>query len=159
GRNITWAVIDSGIDQNHPHFSHYSTLGGDVMSLHRDFTQPGDPQLGNALTDGYGHGTHVGGIIAGGLCANAPYLRVVEQVQDPDEQPDPSGGRRTISRNRAVDPALLAGIAPHTNLVSLKVLDDAGKGSSMNVVRALEYVRTQVNGQKLMRVHGVNLSV
>jgi serine protease AprX len=29
----------------------------------------------------------------------------------------------------------------------------------MNVVRALEYVRTQINGQKLMRVHGVNLSV
>jgi subtilisin family serine protease len=159
GRGIVWAVIDSGIDQNHPHFKRYDTLGGDVASLHRDFTQPGDPELSTALTDGFGHGTHVAGIIAGGIGSNVPDLRVVQQVQDPNERQDPSDGRKTMSRNRAVDAMLLAGIAPHTKLVSLKVLDDAGKGSSMNVVRALEYVRTQVNGQKLMRVHGVNLSV
>jgi subtilisin family serine protease len=159
GRDVCWAVVDSGVDQDHPHFSRYSTLGGDVTSLHRDFTKPGDPQLGEALTDGFGHGTHVAGIIAGGLRADAPYLRVVEQVQDPSEQSSSSGERKTMSRDRAVDAALLAGIAPNTKLVSLKVLDDNGRGSSMNVVRALEYVRTQINGQKLMRVHGVNLSV
>ena len=163
GREITWAVIDSGIDRNHPHFSHYGTLSGDVMSLHRDFTQPGNPVLGGALADGYGHGTHVAGIIGGGLSASVPSLRVIEPVQDPNEQQDTSGGgqngRKTTAHNRAVEAALRAGIAPHTKLVSLKVLDDNGQGSSMNIVRALEYVRTQINGQKLMRVHGVNLSV
>jgi subtilisin family serine protease len=159
GRGIVWAVIDSGIDQNHPHFSRYDTLGGDVESLHRDFTQPGDPQPGTALIDRYGHGTHVAGIISGGIAPNVEYLRVVQQVQDPNERQNPDDGRKTMSHNRTVDRALLAGIAPHAKLVSLKVLDDSGKGSSMNVVRALEYVRTQVNGQKLMRVHGVNLSV
>ena len=100
-----------------------------------------------------GHGTHVAGIIAGGLAPGFLGQRVIQQVQDPNQR------QQQMPRDRAVDAALLAGIAPYANLVSLKVLDDAGSGSSMNVVRALEYVRTQINGQKLMRVHGVNLSV
>lgn len=158
GRDVVWAVIDSGIDQNHPHFSRYETLGGDVASLHRDFTQPGEPQLGSALTDGFGHGTHVAGIIAGALNPNSKGHRVVQQVQDPSELANPAG-RKSTPRDRRVEAALLAGIAPHAKLVSLKVLDDAGQGSSMNVVRALEHVRTKINGQKIMRVHGVNLSV
>ena len=156
GRGIVWAVIDSGIDSRHPHFANddYDTLGGDVANLHMDFTKPGDPQPDAALTDGFGHGTHVAGIIAGGLTANDPPTpKVTQQVQDPNN-PDAS-----LTHCRDVDPALLAGVARYTKLVSLKVLNDAGKGSSMNVVRALEYVRTQINGQKLPRVHGVNLSV
>jgi serine protease AprX len=154
GRGIVWAVIDSGIDENHPHFDHYGTLRGDVVNLHRDFTQKGDPQPGSALTDGLGHGTHVAGIIAGGLAPGVTSYRVTQQVQDP------LNPKLTKPQDRKVaEPTLLTGLAPHAKLVSLKVLDDAGKGSSMNVVRALEYVRTQINGQKLMRVHGVNLSV
>jgi serine protease AprX len=153
GRGIVWAVIDSGIDREHPHFERYETLGGDVEKLHRDFTQETEP-IDPALCDGFGHGTHVAGIIAGGLAPGRQDQRVTQQVQDPM---DP---KRTISQNREVaNSALLAGMAPHAKLVSLKVLDDRGRGSSMNVVRALEYVRTQINGQKLMRVHGVNLSV
>jgi subtilisin family serine protease len=152
GRGIVWAVIDSGIDRNHPHFRDHDTLGGDVANLHTDFTQPGDPQQDSALSDGLGHGTHVAGIIAGGLSAGtSPH--VTQQVQDPNNP------QQSSSLCRGVDPVLLAGIAPYAKLVSLKVLDDGGSGSSMNVVRALEYVRTQINGQKLMRVHGVNLSV
>jgi len=154
GRGIVWAVIDSGIDKQHPHFAQYKTLGGDVAKLHRDFTQKGNPRLTPALCDGLRHGTHVAGIIAGGLAPGRKDYRVTQQVQDPE---DP---KRTRAQDRKIaDSALLAGMAPHANLVSLKVLDDAGRGSSMNVVRALEHVRTQINGQKLMRVHGVNLSV
>jgi subtilisin family serine protease len=154
GRGIVWAVIDSGIDKKHPHFAQYTTLGGDVAKLHRDFTQKGNPRLTTALRDGLGHGTHVAGIIAGGLGPGAQSYRVTQQVQDPL---DP---KATRAQDRQVaNPVLLSGMAPYTKLVSLKVLDDEGRGSSMNVVRALEYVRTQINGQKLMRVHGVNLSV
>jgi subtilisin family serine protease len=58
-----------------------------------------------------------------------------------------------------VEPGLLSGLAPHAKLVSLKVLDDQGRGSSMNIVRALDHIRTKINGPKMMRVHGVNLSV
>jgi serine protease AprX len=158
GRGITWAVLDSGIDADHHHFRRYQNLKGDVASLHRDFTRPGEPALGEALVDRFGHGTHVAGIIAGGLPARMPRgteLRVVERVFDPARPDIPR-----VQERQGVQPEMLAGMARETRLVSLKVLDDQGNGQSMNVLRALEYVRKEVNGfGKLLRVHGVNLSL
>jgi subtilisin family serine protease len=66
GQGITWAVLDSGIDRDHPHFKEHS-------NIHRvfDCLEPGPvieyhpqshPQAG---VDRHGHGTHVAGIIAG----------------------------------------------------------------------------------------------
>jgi subtilisin family serine protease len=153
GRNIVWAVVDSGIDENHPHFERYETLAGGVERLHRDFTDPQNPQPRSALTDGFGHGTHVAGIIAGALRPETGF-RVTQQFQNPD----PRSGTK-VDERKIKDPTVLAGMAPETKLVSLKVLDADGRGSSMNVVRALDYIRTQINGEKLMRVHGVNLSL
>lgn len=67
GKEITWAVIDSGVDNTHPHFSYHENLKGPVEGLHRDFTGGESP-----CTDELGHGTHVAGIIAGGLPADHP---------------------------------------------------------------------------------------
>ena len=66
GIDITWAIMDSGIDAKHPHF----VLHGNVdpaSPLHADFTDtPNVPTGGNAaLIDRFGHGTHVAGIVAG----------------------------------------------------------------------------------------------
>ncbi|MGH3671595.1 MAG: S8 family serine peptidase, partial [Pseudonocardiaceae bacterium] len=66
GEGVTWAVVDSGIDQQHPHFA-ADTLTGAVAKLHHDFTslltpdtqQPQDPN--GPLADPQGHGTHVAG--------------------------------------------------------------------------------------------------
>jgi serine protease AprX len=157
GRGVAWAVLDSGIDADHRHFRRYRTLEGDVAELHRDFTRPGPPKLGDALVDRFGHGTHVAGILAGGLPDDLPKagLKVIERVYDPANPEVPATQEREVH-----PPDRLAGIAPECKLVSLKVLDDQGSGSSMNVVRALEYVRKEVNGYgKLLRVHGVNLSL
>ena len=158
GRGITWAVLDSGIDEHHLHFRRHHTLEGEVADLHRDFTQPGEPKRGDALVDRFGHGTHVAGVIAGGLPARLPRgtsLQVVERVYDPANPEVPS-----IQHRQVRQPEALAGIARECKLVSLKVLDDRGNGSSMNVVRALEYVRRDINGYgKLLRIHGVNLSL
>ena len=158
GRGITWAVLDSGIDEHHRHFRRHETLQGEVADLHRDFTQPGEPKRGDALVDRFGHGTHVAGVIAGGLPARLPRganLRVVERVYDPAHPDTPS-----IQHRQVREPETLAGIARESKLVSLKVLDDRGNGHSMNVVRALEYVRRDINGYgKLLRIHGVNLSL
>ena len=54
------AVIDSGIDQRHEHFSQYCNLTLPLPVRHKDFT----PGAGSPLTDEFGHGTHVAGIIA-----------------------------------------------------------------------------------------------
>jgi subtilisin family serine protease len=165
GRDIVWAVVDSGIDHRHPHFQAHENLIGEVKELHRDFTvaeKDGKPVFGGALSDDFGHGTHVAGIIAGGLVHRIdpagqpmPTPRVIESVQNPTDD------RQMDTRIRKVSPITrLSGIAPYTKLVSLKVLDAQGRGGSMNVIRALEHVRREINGQsKIMRVHGVNLSV
>src|SRR5262249_59651573 len=66
GSDITWAVMDSGIDANHPHFALYGNVDP-ASPLHADFTDTSNvPKGGNAaLIDRFGHGTHVAGIVAG----------------------------------------------------------------------------------------------
>jgi serine protease AprX len=52
------------------------------------------------------------------------------------------------------------GVAPNCRLISLRVLDENGEGRSSDLIRALEYVRDTLNDNpKVLRVHGVNLSV
>src|SRR5699024_8786547 len=54
----------------------------------------------------------------------------------------------------------LHGVSPRCRLVSLRVLDGQGEGRSSNIIRALEYIREELNDNpKELRVHGVNLSV
>jgi subtilisin family serine protease len=69
GQGITWAVLDTGVDPEHPHFAQ-----SEKSNLARvfDCLRPGPiterSNKGKAIgVDGNGHGTHVAGIIAGGL--------------------------------------------------------------------------------------------
>src|SRR5262245_53751537 len=172
GRNITWAVVDSGIDRTHPHFQHFKNLDDDdVVELHRDFTVRGEPTSQGALEDGFGHGTHVAGIIAGGLpeakrgesgqaadgddADGSPW--VFEKVIDSES--DARAAQPRYERRAVDDPTLLTGVAPSCRLVSLKVLDANGVGRASNVMRALHYIRENVNADpKVLRIHGVNIS-
>jgi len=160
GARIVWAVIDSGIDGTHKHFEAYKTLVDPaVEELHRDFTPPGKPDKATALTDNYGHGTHVAGIIAGGLLADTPAekYRVYEAVLA--ARPDGTHLKSPQARNM-VRPEQLRGVAPLCRLVSLKVLDDDGEGNASDIIRAMRYIREDVNGDpKLLRIHGVNISI
>ncbi|WP_457028465.1 S8 family peptidase [Kitasatospora sp. P5_F3] len=159
GQGIVWAVADSGVDAQHPHFAD-GTLTGPTAGLHRDFTalvaggpQPDPPE--SPLTDPAGHGTHVAGIIAGGLPARVPPL--IGQVELTGGGL-PEWHTRTLDAGRA-----LTGIAPQAGLVSLKVLAERGPGlvtSSSAVIQALYYIREKVNtGGRLLVIHGVNLSL
>lgn len=91
GEGITIAVLDTGIDTDHPDLA-------PNLKLALDFTHEGNPE------DTLGHGTHVAGIIAG--CDNG--IGVV-------------------------------GVAPRSNLLSLKVIAQA-KGSSSSLTKALRWV-------------------
>ena len=59
GTDVSWAVLDSGIVERHPHFK----MHANIKSQH-DCTRRGAPTTG-AADDEHGHGTHVAGIIAG----------------------------------------------------------------------------------------------
>ena len=180
GEGITWAIVDSGIDASHQHFTTYQTLSGPMADWHRDFSGPAwGKELGTALEDHSGHGTHVAGIVAGGLPATgAATCRVAEhsslrtrllqrdgdwidprQLQEYRTQIDTFAESELLIERKVDDPSRLTGIAPLAELVSLKVLDSAGEGRSSNAIMALRFIREEANADGIMRIHGANLSL
>ncbi|MBU9765512.1 S8 family peptidase [Mycobacterium sp. TNTM28] len=162
GSGIVWAVVDSGIDETHPHFADRGTVAdAAVHDLHRDFTiTGGDTAFApTALQDVDGHGSHVAGIIAGGLVGkSADDVYVAEKRFNVGA---PEGDIPILQRRVVGEPGRLAGMAPETKLVSLKVLGPGEKAARVSrVMRALAYVR-QVNAEssRMPRIHGVNLSL
>ncbi len=116
GTGVTVAVIDTGIDFNHP------DLGGNIWFNQTElYGHPGIDDDGNGFvddirgwdfynkdnnpTDDHGHGTHVAGIIGA-----------------------------------AADNGVgIAGIAPESKIMSLKVLNASGSGYIQDVVSAIRY--------------------
>jgi serine protease AprX len=158
GDGIVWAVVDSGIAGDHPHFTGHQTLSDPaVADLHRDFTA--GEQVQSALTDDDGHGTHVAGIIAGGLVGFKPEDVYIAEKRFNVGAPD--GDDPILQQRMITDVGKLAGMAPRAKLVSLKVLGPGDQTSRVSrVMRALDYVR-EVNAQseRMPRIHGVNLSL
>lgn len=69
GVGITWAVLDTGVRGDHPHFARH----GNIAAVW-DCTQRGSPTpvAPSASSDPNGHGTHVCGIICGSDVAGPP---------------------------------------------------------------------------------------
>jgi serine protease AprX len=146
GDGIVWAVMDSGIWGKHPHFTEHKNLDLSDPLKHSDFTGSEDA----ALTDEFGHGTHVAGIIAGGLkgTAKRPITAVARQR---DENGDVSYNIQKIDE--------ISGMAPKCKLLSLKVLNDRGEGLASNLIAAIAYIQ-KINGNgRRIRIQGVNMSV
>jgi serine protease AprX len=124
GKGVGVAVIDTGIAGDLPDFeqvgpSKESRVVASVVV---------NPDARSAR-DGYGHGTHVAGIIAG----------------NSNERPygDPLQGR-------------YIGIAPEANLISVKVADDDGNATVLDVIRGLQFV---VDHKADYNIRVVNLSL
>jgi subtilisin family serine protease len=149
GEETVWAVVDSGIDEEHPHFKLHGNCVEDPSLRHRDFTVVGDAPE-QPLEDEYGHGTHVAGIIAGELEGTEQEpLYGVTRYRDKDGE----------VAHQLEELPRMAGMAPRCRLLSLKVLDKDGKGVASNIISALQYVG-ELNGfGRRLRVHGVNISV
>ena len=133
GQGIVWAVMDSGIDRNHPHFAAHDTLTLSPALPHQDFTVLNGP--GDALRDDFGHGTHVAGIIAGEIPRGAAQ-HVVALARHRDEL-----GEITFDRIKL---DTISGMAPQCRLLSLKVLDGSGQTAS-NLIAAIATIQ-QMNG-------------
>ena len=133
GRGILWAVLDTGVNWEHPHFKQHSNIA-EVWDCTTGADQP-EQLFGPGMKktsaaqncDLDGHGTHVSGIIAGGL----------------------------MLENRRVE-----GIAPEAKLIIYKVLDDQGNGSDAWIIKAIDHIfwknQSVTSG---IKVHGVNLSL
>ncbi|MEA2754149.1 MAG: hypothetical protein QOJ54_438 [Aliidongia sp.] len=154
GKDILWAVVDTGVDKTHPHFQKYKNLELGNPIAHRDFTRGDAPDAElatSACVDKKGHGTHVAGIIAGEYRAQNGQ-QIVATVQRRDE----SG---SVVPETITDIPVMSGMAPECKLLSLKVLDDDGKGLASNLIAAIEYIQELNGGGRRIRVHGVNMSI
>lgn len=135
GRGIAWAVLDTGIRADHPHFAR-TRLGRNVVAAQYDCLGvgpprrllPGEPDF--ADLDGNGHGTHVAGIIAGEFTAA-----------------------------EGTEPRAFRGMAPAARLYGFKVLDDEGRGSDAAIIKALDEVARINEAAGRLVIHGVNLSL
>ncbi len=77
GSQTTVAVLDTGVDLNHPDLSGRITVGKDFVDMDNDPSEGG--AAGESLA--YGHGTHVAGLIA----LAAPDAKIMPvRVLDPD---------------------------------------------------------------------------
>ena len=133
GRDIGWAVLDTGIAAGHPHFREFGnverqwdcTLPGPAREL-----DPREESRAFERLDRNGHGTHVAGIIAGTLKAT---LKGVEQT--------------------------FSGLAPHARLYGFKVLSDQGRGHDSYIIKALDMIADLNESMGKPVIHGVNLSL
>jgi subtilisin family serine protease len=178
GDGIVWAVLDSGIQGDHPHFAQTQPqFKSDVLQpvVHLDFTpdgrasnlpqKPDEPPKSHpsALLDRFGHGSHVAGIIAGNWCSTNPDGELVVGTEMRDEVTN----NAVIQRSEKLQS--ISGVAPKTKLVSLKVIADVlgsgntkqtpGQGKVSWLLMAIDQIQQwNLHGKRLL-IHGVNMSL
>jgi len=140
GAKVTWAVLDSGIHWNHPHFNGPAPT---ITSVY-DCTDRGQRRARTlrpldrtnaadleAARDRFGHGAHVAGIVAGQHTA---------RTKDGEERP-------------------MYPMAPSANLVIYKVPDNNGSGEDSWIIKALDHIFETNERAGHPVIHGVNLSL
>lgn len=174
GQDIVWAVLDSGIERTHPHFTSrpgqtpaIDTLAPPVPLAHLDFTPDGldakgQPTSTRGAVDRFGHGTHVAGIIAGCWTSadGSPQPVVGTEIRD-------ESGSGAVTVMQSLD--RISGVAPQCRLVSLKVVADttlsgavqqkAGQGKVSWLLRAIDQIQEWNQHGKRLLIHGVNMSL
>jgi serine protease AprX len=146
GEGIVWAVMDSGIEITHSHFVKHDNLLIDDPLNHYDLTGKGDPK-----SDPYGHGTHVAGIIGGEMGGKDGKDKQSAVVRSRNEKGDVA--------YKPVPLDAISGMAPKCKLVSLRVLDERGRGDTSSLIAAIAKIQ-EINGYgRRLLIHGVNISV
>jgi subtilisin family serine protease len=143
GKHVCWAVLDTGINREHPHFHRYTYKYLDFpveeTVVHREnFTD--DEETVDRPYGKSGHGTHVAGIIAG---ASKGKVKVKREKNLPAEE-------------RELE---LWGVAPKAKLIDLKVLDRSDATKTSWVIKALDWIRKKNAEYSEIAIHGANLSL
>lgn len=131
GRNVTVAVLDTGIAARHPDFFNSRGSGSRIIAFadmttkegRRRSEQEGQDAVMQWAYDDYGHGTHCSGILGG---------------------------------NGKVSGGLYCGVAPECNIVSVKVLNRKGEANVEEVLWGLDWVK---RNQYRYHINVVNISV
>ncbi len=156
GKDIVWAVADTGIDETHPHFLTHRTLKLPKGLDHRDFTDTYATTAEAskaALIDSFGHGTHVAGIIAGETKPTNRRKIVITlglRTSDVDNAPQ---------KTTAVRKDPISGMAPLAKILSLKVLRSGDVGHVSHLLAAIGYLQSLNSFGRNIQVHGLNLSL
>ncbi len=79
GRGIRWAVLDTGVRSDHPHFAMSGRTQSRITAIW-DCTKRGRPRRLPADDDRDGHGSHVAGIIAG-TSGDGVYSGVAQEAE------------------------------------------------------------------------------
>jgi subtilisin family serine protease len=160
GKGITWAVMDSGINADHAHFKLHNNIDRN-SDLHIDLTDTEDLQdeKNGALTDAFGHGTHVAGIIAGeqrseGPDASPETMRAVTRTIESFQDGSPGKVNTQIIQLKSI-----RGMAPQCKLVSIKVLDGDGDGQVSGLITAINHIQKVNSNGRDLRIQGVNMSL
>src|SRR5215218_6446528 len=122
GKGIGVAVIDTGIDGG---LADFTARDGGSRIVASVVTNPDATDQ----ADGYGHGTHVAGIVAGDGTRHG--------------SDDPVTGK-------------YVGIAPGADLIAIKASDDEGRGTVLDAIYGLQFV---VDHKDDYNIRVVNLSV
>jgi subtilisin family serine protease len=133
GQNIHWAILDTGIRPDHPHFHAEDNIASVWDCTNQGpypVENPGRGAVGPGI-DRHGHGTHVAGVVAGRF---------------PTANPLPEDGEPS-------------GIAPRARLHSYKVLDDNGRGRDSWIIKAVQHIEEVNRRAGVLAIHGVNLSL
>jgi len=121
GRGIVWAIFDSGIDGKHAHFIKQSNLTLPSGLAHIDFMRPKPVEVpADQLTDDYGHGTHVAGIIAGELTDD---YKAISLARERDQD-----GKISYEAHPVDEPVM--GMAPECKLLSYRCWTRMAKAMS-----------------------------
>ncbi len=120
GEGVNIAIIDTGVEWQHPMFGGDPTppqfgVGPAMANANRKVTYYMNYTAG-AVTDDFGHGSHVAGIAAG-YFAKAP---------GPDGLP------------LTADDVSIHGVAPQARIMGYKVLSTVGSGQAASIIMAIE---------------------
>jgi len=143
GEGINIAIIDTGVEWQHPMFGNDPTppqfgVAPSVANSNRKVIYYMNYTAG-AVTDDFGHGSHVAGITAG-------YL---------SKAPGPDGLPLTA------DDVNIHGVAPQAKIMGYKVLSTVGSGQAASIIMAIEDAVQPftINGISKPVAHVINMSL